>query len=77
MRGFRGMIHFSERARTLVWEASEEATNSRASTAEALPPMMATFLPFALLPSSWELCQISPLKFSWPGSVGLRKGVYS
>jgi hypothetical protein len=52
MSGLRGMIHFSERARTLVCSASSRATNSSASTADAPPPIMATFLPFALLPSS-------------------------
>ncbi len=51
---FRGMIHFSERASTEVLAAPVLTTNSRASTAEAPPPIIRTFLPWAVLPSSIE-----------------------
>ena len=54
MMALRGMIHFSERARTEVDFASVWTTNSRASTAEAPPPTMSTFLPWAVFPSSFE-----------------------
>ena len=50
----RGMIHFSERASTDVDFAPVWTTNSRASTAEAPPPTMSTFLPSAVFPSSLE-----------------------
>ena len=45
IRALRGIIHFSDRASTEVDFAPVWTTNSRASTAEAPPPTMSTFLP--------------------------------
>lgn len=44
----RGMIHFSDRERMDVWDEPVWAAHSRASMADAPPPMMATFLPLAV-----------------------------
>lgn len=41
------MIHLSERERMEICEAPLAMPNSRASMAEAPPPMMASFLPLA------------------------------
>lgn len=46
---FRGMIHFSDRDRMDILAAPALEAYSRASTAEAPPPMMASFLPLAFL----------------------------
>jgi hypothetical protein len=43
----RGMIHLSERERMDTLAASAAAANSRASMADAPPPIMASLLPLA------------------------------
>ena len=54
MKTLRGMIHLSDRARTLISLAPVLTAHCRASTADAPPPTIRTVLSFASLPSRSE-----------------------
>jgi len=53
-KAFRGMIHFSERASTEVLAASAVEALEFVVNTGAPPPIIRTFLPRAVLPSSIE-----------------------